>query len=159
MSPILARTDWWSLAARDRADWLEALRPAPPDADVAAIVADGRTRGDAALRELTARYDGADLPTPWLGADAIEAASVDPALEAALGAAARAIRRYHADQRDALRQERRVRTAPGVTAWRRWRLPPWLPLASTYTWAGTLGTQPTKSTKGCWMSCEWLTKC
>ena len=30
------------------------------------------------------------------------------------------MRRFHADQRDALRRERTVRTRPGVTAWRRW---------------------------------------
>jgi histidinol dehydrogenase len=30
------------------------------------------------------------------------------------------VRRFHSEQRNVLRQERRVRTAPGVTAWRRW---------------------------------------
>jgi histidinol dehydrogenase len=121
MSPVLLRSDWASLDADARRAWLAALRPAAPQADVAAIVADVRERGDEALRELTARFDGADLSSAWLGADAIDAASVDAELEGALVAAARSIRRYHADQRDALRQERRVRTAPGVTAWRRWR--------------------------------------
>ena len=121
MSPVLLRTDWASLDADARRAWLAALRPAAPEADVAAIVADVCERGDAALRELTARFDGADLSSAWLEADAIDAASVDAELEGALVAAARSIRRYHADQRDALRQERRVRTAPGVTAWRRWR--------------------------------------
>jgi histidinol dehydrogenase len=47
-------------------------------------------------------------------------AAVPPELEEALRRAAAAIRRYHADQRDLLRAERRVRTAPGITAWRRW---------------------------------------
>jgi histidinol-phosphate aminotransferase len=121
MSPVLPRTDWASLDADARRAWLAALRPATPEADVAAIVADVRERGDAALRELTARHDGADLSSAWLEADVIDAASVDAELEGALVAAARSIRRYHADQRDALRQERRVRTAPGVNAWRRWQ--------------------------------------
>ncbi len=121
MSDTLPRIDWSALDADARRDWLSALRPSAPDADVAAIVADVRTRGDAALRELTARFDGAHLDSPWLEADAIATATVGAALEDALEAAARAIRRYHADQRDALRQDRRVRTAPGVTAWRRWR--------------------------------------
>jgi histidinol dehydrogenase len=120
-SPILALTDWSALDTDGRRAWLARLRPEAPSADVAAIVADIRARGDVALRELTARFDGADLESPWLEADAIAAASVSPDLEAALEAAARSIRRYHADQRDALRQERRVRTAPGVTAWRRWQ--------------------------------------
>jgi histidinol dehydrogenase len=119
--PILPSTSWSALTADARRAWLAGLRPPGPDADVASIVADVREHGDAALRELTARFDRADLDSPWLEADTIERASVAPELEAALVAAARSIRRYHADQRDALRQERRVRTAPGVTAWRRWQ--------------------------------------
>ena len=115
----LPRTTWTDLDARGREAWVEALRPPAPDADVAPIVGDVRRRGDAALRELTARFDGADLDSPWL--DVAEVDSAVPAeLEEALRRAAAAIRRYHADQRDLLRAERRVRTAPGVTAWRRW---------------------------------------
>ena len=121
MTASLPFTEWSTLDADGRRAWLDGLRPAAPDADVAAIVADVRTRGDAALRELTARLDGAELESPWLDADGIAGASVDPALETALESAARAIRRYHADQRDALRHDRRVRTVPGVTASRRWR--------------------------------------
>ena len=117
----LARLDWSRLDPGARVAWADALRPAPPAADAAAIVEDVRRRGDAALRELTARFDGADLADPWLDADAIAAAVVAEALERALAEAARAIRRYHVDQRDALRAERRVRTGPGVTAWRRWQ--------------------------------------
>ena len=116
----LARTDWSALEAFGRAAWVDGLRPAPPGADAAAIVADVRARGDAALRELTARHDGADLAGPWLEPDAIAAARVPDELERALERAASAIRRYHAEQRNALRAEGRVRTAPGVTAWRRW---------------------------------------
>ena len=116
----LARTDWSALDADDRVAWADALRPAPPDADAAAIVDDVRRRGDVALRELTARFDGADLADPWLSPDTIASAEVPAALERALTDAASAIRRYHADQRNALRAERRVRTAPGVVAWRRW---------------------------------------
>jgi histidinol dehydrogenase len=104
-----------------RIDWIEALRPAEPEADVAAILDAVRRRGDTALRELTARFDGADLADPWVSPEEWQAATVDRALEAALGDAAAAIRRYHAEQRNALRAERRVRTARGVTAWRRWQ--------------------------------------
>jgi histidinol-phosphate aminotransferase len=117
----LARTAWSALDADGRAAWADSLRPAPPAADAAAIVDDVRRRGDAALRELTARFDGADLDDPWLSPDAIASAEVPSELEQALTRAAKAIRRYHADQRDALRSERRVRTAPGVVAWRRWQ--------------------------------------
>lgn len=115
----VARTAWDDLDARGREAWVDALRPPAPDADVAPIVADVRRRGDAALRELTARFDGPDLETPWL--DVADADAAVPAeLDEALRRAAAAIRRYHADQRDLLRVERRVRTADGVTAWRRW---------------------------------------
>jgi len=117
----LARTDWSMLDASGRAAWVDGLRPAPPAADAAAIVDDVRERGDVALRELTAQFDGADLADPWLELEAIGDVSVPAELGRALERAASAIRRYHADQRDALRAERRVRTAPGVTAWRRWQ--------------------------------------
>jgi histidinol dehydrogenase len=118
---ILPRTDWATLDERASSAWLQDLRPPPPAADVAGIVEDVRLRGDEALRELTARFDGADLPDPWLDADAFDVASVPDELQQALERAAAAIRRYHADQRNALRAERRVRPASGVTAWRRWQ--------------------------------------
>ncbi|MGH2416862.1 MAG: histidinol dehydrogenase, partial [Candidatus Limnocylindria bacterium] len=118
---VLPRVAWTAMDARARAAWIAGLRPQEPDTDVSAILDDVRRRGDAALRELTARFDGADLADPWVSADELRAASVGPALEAALTDAATAIRRYHAEQRNALRVERRVRTRPGVTAWRRWQ--------------------------------------
>jgi histidinol-phosphate aminotransferase len=117
----LPRVEWSRLDAGERCAWIDSLRPPAPAADVAGIVEDIRLRGDVALRELTAQFDGAVLEDPWLEVDAIAAASVPESLERALERAAAAIRRYHADQRDALRAERRVRTAPGVTAWRRWQ--------------------------------------
>ena len=118
---VLQRIDWSRLDAAARSAWIDGLRPAAPAADVASIVGAVRDGGDPALRELTARFDGADLVSPWLDPAEIEAAEVPDELQTALERAASAIRRYHADQRDALRAERRVRTAPGVTAWRRWR--------------------------------------
>lgn len=117
----LARVDWSGLDADARRAWIDGLRPPEPDADVSAIVDAVRDRGDDALRELTARFDGPDLAVPWVDADTLAEAAVEAPLEAALERAAAAIRRYHADQRDALRTERPVRTAPGVTAWRRWQ--------------------------------------
>ena len=80
-----------------------------------------RDRGDGALRDLTRRLDGVDLEDPWVSAEEWAAATVAPALATALADAAASIGRYHAEQRNALREERRVRTAPGVTAWRRWQ--------------------------------------
>jgi len=116
----LSRTRWTDLDDDARGRWTDGLRPPAPDADAAAIVAAIRDRGDDALRELTARFDGADLASPWLEVDAVPAPDVPEELIDALGAAAAAIRRYHLDQRDQLRVERRVRTAAGITAWRRW---------------------------------------
>lgn len=115
----LPRATWTDFDHSGQRAWADGLRPPAPGADVAAIVADVRERGDASLRELTSRFDGADLESPWLEVADADAA-VPGELEEALRRAAAAIRRYHADQRDLLRQERRVRTAPGITAWRRW---------------------------------------
>ncbi|HVM25725.1 MAG TPA: histidinol dehydrogenase [Candidatus Limnocylindrales bacterium] len=115
----IRRVDWSALDEPARSAWAAGLRPDEPAADVDAILAGVRSRGDEALRALTARYDGADLPDPWLDVD--PEPDVPAELLDALERAASAIRRYHADQRDALRPERRVRTAPGVTAWRRWQ--------------------------------------
>ncbi|MEO7295916.1 MAG: histidinol dehydrogenase, partial [Candidatus Limnocylindria bacterium] len=116
-SPVI----WDELDDSARRGWLESLRPAEPETDVSEILAAVRKGGDTALRELTARLDGVDLEDPWVSADEREAATVEPALAKALEAAAASINRYHAEQRNALRQERRVRTAPGITAWRRWQ--------------------------------------
>ena len=118
---VLSVIDWERLGADERRAWVGALRPAEPAVDVDEILAAIRTRGDAALRDLTLRLDGADLADPWVSPSEWASASVEPRLEEALVDAASAIRRFHADQRNALRQERRVRTRPGVTAWRRWQ--------------------------------------
>ncbi|MCV0403779.1 MAG: histidinol dehydrogenase [Chloroflexi bacterium] len=121
MTILPPRTAWTALDAPSRAAWLAALRPAEPVTDVSDILDAVRTGGDRALRELTARFDGADLADPWVGPDELAGAEVDPELERSLRAAADAIGRYHAEQRNALRPERIVRTRPGVTAWRRWQ--------------------------------------
>ena len=90
----LQRTAWAELDAAGQAAWVAGLRPPAPDADVAPIVADIRDRGDAALRELTARFDGADLASPWLDVSEIEAPAVPAELDEALRRAAAAIRRW-----------------------------------------------------------------
>jgi len=69
------------------------------DAQVAAILADVRRRGDAALIEYTARFDRLELNAAGLaiGSDEIDAAcaSCDPELLAALELAAARIRSFH----------------------------------------------------------------
>ncbi len=117
----LRRIEWETLDAAARSEWLRTMRPPEPDTDVSEILSAIQVRGDAALRELTLRHDGVDLADPWVPTAELLAATVEPALEAALADAAASINRYHAEQRNGLRQERRVRTAPGVTAWRRWQ--------------------------------------
>ncbi len=88
----------------DFAALLAAKREDAPDVDdaVAAIIADVRERGDAAVIELTARFDRLEL-TP--GTLAIPAAEIDAAIarvpedeRAALDLAAERIRAYHARQ-------------------------------------------------------------
>lgn len=119
---ILRRVDWTALDSRARATWLAGLRSPEPQADVAAIVAQVRSGGDAALRELSLQLDGVVLEDLFVPADEMATAGdrLSASLRAALEESAAAVRRYHADQRAALRRERRVRTRPGVTAWRRW---------------------------------------
>ena len=72
------------------------------DADVAAILADVAARGDAAVIELTARWDRLELTPETLAfsRDEIDAAiaRVDPDERAALELAAERIRAYHARQ-------------------------------------------------------------
>ena len=118
---VLPAIDWQRLDVGARRRWVGGLRPTEADVDVSDILAAVRERGDAALRELTQRLDGADLADPWVSTAEWDAATLEPGLEAALDDAAASISRFHAEQRNGLRQERRVRTRPGVTAWRRWQ--------------------------------------
>lgn len=119
---LLRRDRWVRMHPNATSHWAAALRAPAPEADVAAIVARVRADGDAALRALTREFDGADLEELFVPTSELERAgeALPADLRQALEASADAIRRYHADQRAALRAERRVRTRPGVTAWRRW---------------------------------------
>ena len=102
---------------------VEARREADGDVsrDVAAILADVRARGDAAVAEYTARFDRHDLAAGgWqIGREQCRAAlgSLDPALRAALELAAIRIRAYHAGQRPA---DSDTTDAAGVRMGARW---------------------------------------
>ncbi|QVM82903.1 histidinol dehydrogenase [Novosphingobium decolorationis] len=91
-------------------------------ADVAAILKDVRTRGDAALAELTAKFDGHDLDaTGWqVSAQDCKAAfdALDPDLRTALELAAERIRAYHEAQ---LPENRDYTDAAGVRLGAVWR--------------------------------------
>ncbi len=119
---LVRRLVWDATDDADRRAWIAELRSAGEEVDVTAILATVRAGGDAALRELTLRFDGVSLDGLWVDDEEIAAAerTVAPELVRAIDASISAVRRFHADQRDALRAERVVRTLPGVAAWRRW---------------------------------------
>lgn len=102
---------------------VDARREADSDVsrDVAAIVADVRVRGDAALADYTARFDGHDLDrTGWKIPRAERQAALAglaPDLRAALELAAGRIRAYHAAQRPA---DSDATDAAGVRMGARW---------------------------------------
>lgn len=107
---------WKSLSREERREALE--RPAQRDAariaaDAARIVGKVRNEGDAALRELTLRFDGAELESfevsPQECAEATRA--LDAVQHAAIDKAIETVHRFHAAQCPA---PLRVETAPGV---------------------------------------------
>lgn len=108
--------DWNSLDARQRAALMQ--RPALADdaelrASVAALIAQVRNEGQAALRALTARFDGCDLDDFRVGPEAFAAANaqVSAPLRAAILAAKNRIERFHAA---GMMQPYTLETAPGV---------------------------------------------
>lgn len=112
----MKRIDWTSLddTGRDAA----LARPMQSRAadvrhGVETIVADVRARGDVALRELTARYDGTSLDELAVTDAEFDAAEarLAPALKAAVREAAGRVERFH---RAAAPTEVAVDTAPGV---------------------------------------------
>ncbi|MGJ3649407.1 histidinol dehydrogenase [Sphingomonas sp. GlSt437] len=90
--------------------------------DVAAIVARVRNKGDAALHELTQRFDGHDLNATGWRIDLAECRAayeaLEPDLRAALDLAATRIRAYHDQQRPA---DSDAVDAAGVRLGARWR--------------------------------------
>lgn len=70
-------------------------------AAVDAVIKEVRTRGDAALRDCTRRFDGAELRDLWVSAEEFDAAreAVDPCFMETLREAADNIRRFHQRQR------------------------------------------------------------
>jgi histidinol dehydrogenase len=109
--------------AADFTALVEGRREADADVsrDVAAIVADVRVRGDAALADYTQRFDGHDLDASgWeIGRDERRAAleGLEPELRTALELAADRIRTYHAAQRPA---DSDTTDAAGVRMGARW---------------------------------------
>lgn len=112
----MKRIDWTSLDDTGRTAAL--ARPAQSRSSalregVETIIADVRARGDAALRELTARYDGTTLDALAVSDEEFAAAEarLSPELKAAVREAAERIERFH---RAAAPTAVSVETAPGV---------------------------------------------
>ena len=110
------RIDWTSLAEYQRINILERpaqLRDDARTAAVRAIVADVRRRGDAALRELTLRFDRCALDAFEAGADEFDAAerAVDAHVREAMRAAIARVETFHRAQVPAPVE---LETAPGV---------------------------------------------
>ncbi|HEY9241434.1 MAG TPA: histidinol dehydrogenase [Streptosporangiaceae bacterium] len=80
---------------------------------VAQVCADVRAHGAAAVRDYTVRFDGVDLPTTRVPADALPAAlaTLDPAVRAALDEAIRRVRLVHEAQ---LPAGHRTEVGPGA---------------------------------------------
>ncbi len=113
----LVPIDWQSLDDNAQRDVLQ--RPtqrvaAQTRSAVADVIDAVRTRGDAALAELTRRFDGVSIDTFEVGDDEFAAAevAVPVALRAAMVAAADRIRRFHAA---GMTPAYGVETAPGVS--------------------------------------------
>jgi histidinol dehydrogenase len=87
--------------------------------DVAAIIARVKAEGDAAVADLTQRFDGHDLAWPIGLDEAMQAyVNLDPAVRDALELAAVRIRTYHLEQ---LPEDRDYVDAAGVRLGSRWR--------------------------------------
>jgi histidinol dehydrogenase len=117
----LEHVDWATLDHGDRDRWLADLRPPEPSADVERILAAVRDGGDAALRALVERHDGARVDGLWVTPAEFAAAerSVAPGVVAALADSIDALEAFHAEQLRVLLSPREVETRPGVRATRR----------------------------------------
>jgi histidinol dehydrogenase len=112
----LTTSEWSTLDEQQRAALLR--RPAARDREaiekpVAAIIAEVRARGDAALADYTRRFDGVELATAAVGEEEFgaAAAALSAAQHAAIERAIGNVRRYHEAQRPL---PLCVETSPGV---------------------------------------------
>ena len=106
-----ARSEWEPLTRRPAKDISKLRGP------VGEIMADVRTRGDAALLEYTERFDGVRPDALQVPADVLERAGeqLTPELRTAIQTARTNIATFHRSQRGRVSE---VETMPGVTCWR-----------------------------------------
>ncbi|OAV43727.1 histidinol dehydrogenase [Lewinella sp. 4G2] len=104
-------SEWPALTRRPAKD-LSNLRTS-----VSALMQNVRENGDAALRELTAKFDGIELDSIRVEQSIIEAAGdqLAPELRAAIQLAKQNIETFHRSQRASATE---IETMPGVTCWR-----------------------------------------
>ncbi len=107
-----ARSIWKELCSRPQFD-TEFL-----EGSVRNILLRVKQGGDAALRELSLLYDGAELKEIEVSDTEISSAAnlIEPALAEALQTAAANIEKFHRIQ---LREDVKIETTPGVTCWRK----------------------------------------
>lgn len=105
------RSSWPALLQRPAKD-LTSLR-----GPVSEIMATVKEKGDAALRDFTARFDGITLDAIQVKANIIAGAAeqLSPELRAAIQTAKRNIERFHLAQQTKVTE---IETMPGVTCWR-----------------------------------------
>ncbi len=106
------KSEYASLLARP------ALDSSSLESAVQSVLTDVRTRGDAALLEYTARFDGVQLNHLELTEEEIQEAAdlVSPALKEAMQLAAANIRRFHEAQ---VQPVQLIETMPGIRCWRK----------------------------------------
>lgn len=112
----MKRVDWTTLDASARAAVLRRPaqeRPAQMAEEVALLIAQVRAEGDAAVRALTARFDGATPARLDVGTEEAKAAAgcLSPALRRAIDEASSRVEAFH---RAGMAADYAVETAPGV---------------------------------------------
>lgn len=107
-----SRDEWAHIVERPHLD-MKALRDT-----VEGLLTDIRTRGDEAVRECVARFQGADITDMEVSRDEMDAACdrVSPELKDALSVARDNIARFHESQ---AMNTTRVETTPGVVCWQK----------------------------------------
>jgi histidinol dehydrogenase len=121
---VLARIDLRDAALPGHRELAALLPRAATDIDsvlatVRPLCEDVRLRGAQAVREITARLDGVDLPDFAVPQEALDRAlaECDPTLRAALEESIARVRKVHADQR---RTDVTTQVVPGGTVTERW---------------------------------------
>ncbi|MEM6771226.1 MAG: histidinol dehydrogenase, partial [Bacteroidota bacterium] len=108
------RSSWPALLQRPAKDLSNLRGP------VAEIMQTVREKGDAALLDFTARFDGVELDALDVDQSVIDAAAgqLSPELRQAIETAKRNIERFHLAQRN---KPTEIETMPGVRCWREYR--------------------------------------